>query len=102
MEDRTSGDGVGGREFSRAALLHTLAIFAVDPPNADAIRHVLQQDGAFSTTVEVRRHFPVLTSNAAALECARIIARWQPMSPSKTGRVHPAEPLPRHRKPAPR
>jgi hypothetical protein len=59
-------------------------MFSVDQPTADAIRRVLLEEGELSAVAEVRRHFAALTSNAAALRCAQIIAGWQPMaSPQK-------------------
>jgi hypothetical protein len=55
-------------------------MFAVDQPTTDSIRRVLQDDGELSAIAEMRRHFPALTSNAAALQCARVIAGWQPLT----------------------
>lgn len=65
-------------------------MFAVDPATAAAIRRVLREEGELAAIVEVRRHFPALTSNARALECARIIAGWRtPADPAASAIVAP-------------
>ena len=58
---------------------HAPAMFVVTEPDAAAIRAVYQQRGEFSAAVELRRRFPGITDNAQAVECARIIAGWQPL-----------------------
>ncbi len=51
-------------------------MFCVDEETAEAIRRAFMDDGELSAVVEFRRHFPLITDHARALECARIIAGW--------------------------
>ena len=54
-------------------------MFAVDEETAEAIRRAFNEDGEWSTVVELRRHYPGITDNAKARMCVRIIASWQPI-----------------------
>jgi len=58
--------------------LHAGAMFTVTEAEAAAIRRVFEQDGELSAMIELRRHFPGITDNTRARECARIIAGWTP------------------------
>ncbi len=51
-------------------------MFCVDEATAEAIRRAFMDDGELSAVIEFRRHFPLITDHARALECARIIAGW--------------------------
>jgi hypothetical protein len=51
-------------------------MFCVDEATAASIRRAFVEDGDLSAIVEFRRHFPLITDHARALECARIIAGW--------------------------
>lgn len=51
-------------------------MFCVDEETAEAIRRAFMEHGDLSAVVEVRKHFPLITDHARALECARIIAGW--------------------------
>ena len=53
-------------------------MFAVDEATAEAIRRAYDEGGELSGIVEFRRHFPLITDNAKAGECVRIIAGWKP------------------------
>ncbi len=55
---------------------HAAAMFCVDEATAASIRRAFMDDGDLSAVVEFRRHFPLITDHARALECARIIAGW--------------------------
>lgn len=61
-------------------------MFCVDEATAEAIRRALMEDGDLSAVIEFRRHFPLITDHAKALECARIIAGWAPTLPPKNAR----------------
>jgi hypothetical protein len=52
---------------------------------------VFEQDGELSAMIELRRHFPGITDNTRARECARIIAGWTPptVNPAPVTRLHP-------------
>jgi hypothetical protein len=56
-------------------------MFCVDEPTADAIRQAYETSGDLGGIVEFRRHFPLITDHAKALECVRIIAGWAPSLP---------------------
>jgi hypothetical protein len=56
-------------------------MFTVTEAEAAAIRAAFEQGGEFSAAVELRRLFPGVTDNAEALECARTIAAWKPLTP---------------------
>jgi hypothetical protein len=58
-------------------------MFCVDEATAAAIRHAFLEGGEFAAAIELRRHFPGITDNAAAQRCARAIAGWQPLPPVK-------------------
>ena len=60
-------------------------MFAVDEATAEAIRRAYDEGGELAGVVEFRRHFPLITDNAKAGECVRIIAGWHP------GSVQPAQ-----------
>jgi hypothetical protein len=49
-------------------------MFLVD----EAIRRAYEDGGELAGTVESKRHFPMITDNVRARECARIIAGWSP------------------------
>src|SRR3954471_5664918 len=53
-------------------------MFAVDEATAEAIRRAYEEGGELSGIVEFRRHFPLITDNAKAGECVRLIAGWKP------------------------
>ena len=55
-------------------------MFAVDEATAEAIRRAYDEGGELAGVVEFRRHFPLITDNAKAGECVRIIAAWQPLA----------------------
>lgn len=57
-------------------------MFCVDEQTAEAIRRAFMDDGELSAVVEFRRHFPLITDHARALECARIIAGWGVVQPA--------------------
>jgi hypothetical protein len=61
-------------------------MFAVDEATAAAIRNALQQGGELSAVAELRRCFPLITDNAEARRCVRIIAEWKPLPPAKPAR----------------
>ena len=52
-------------------------MFSVDEATAEAIRRAYDEGGELSGIVEFRRHFPLITDNAKAGQCVRIIAGWQ-------------------------
>src|SRR3982751_5508520 len=52
---------------------------AYDEATAEAIRRAYDEGGELSGIVEFRRHFPLITDNARAGECVRIIAGWRPV-----------------------
>ena len=54
-------------------------MFSVDEATAEAIRRAYDEDGELAGVVAFRRHFPLITDNAKAGECVRIIAGWKPM-----------------------
>ena len=58
----------------------TAGMFSVDEPTAAAIRRAFDDGGELAGVVELRRHFPLITDNAKAGECVRIIAGWQPLA----------------------
>ena len=53
-------------------------MFTVDEPTAEAIRRAWHEGGELSAIVEFKRRFPLITDNAKARECVRIIAGWKP------------------------
>ena len=62
-------------------------MFVVSEAEAAAIRAAWQR-GELAGAVELRRLFPGITDNAAATECARTIAGWQPL-PERVRKVRP-------------
>ncbi|MBV8916454.1 MAG: hypothetical protein JOZ05_25875 [Acetobacteraceae bacterium] len=58
-------------------------MFTVDEPTAEAIRRAVEDGGELAGVVELRRHFPLITDNAHARRCVRVIAGW----------ASPAEPI---------
>jgi hypothetical protein len=67
-------------------------MFSVNEATAAAIRQVFEESGELSAAVELRRHFPGITDNAAARRCVRMIAGWKPLPPlppkrTRTGRT---------------
>jgi hypothetical protein len=68
-------------------------MFVVTEADAAAIREVFSREGELSAAIELRRRFPGIIDNAKARECARSIARWEPLP------VQPRSvtPLRRHR-----
>ena len=70
-------------------------MFTVDEATAEAIRRAYDEGGELSGIVEFRRHFPLITDNAKAGECVRIIAGWKPgpavgLRPRVTSRRRPS------------
>ena len=52
---------------------------------------VYVQRGEFAAAIELRQRFPGITDNAQAVECARTITGWQPLSalPLRRVKLHP-------------
>ena len=80
-----SGSGVGILGALNACRLpvallpvHADRMFSVTETEAAAIRRVFEEEGELSAMIELRRHFPGITDNAKARECARTIAGWKP------------------------
>src|SRR3954463_8545258 len=67
-------------------------MFVVDDATAEAIRRAYDEGGELSGIVEFRRHFPLITDNAKAGECVRIIAGWKPLPDQPAQRAGPNEP----------
>jgi len=57
-------------------------MFAVDEATAHAIRQAYQDGGELSGVVELRRHFPLITDNARARLCLRMIMGWVQRTPA--------------------
>lgn len=55
---------------------HAARMFLVDEATAASIRRAFMEDGELSAVIEFRRHFPLISDHAKALECAQIIAGW--------------------------
>ena len=53
-------------------------MFTVDEKTAEAIRRAWQDGGELSGVVEFRRHFPLITDNARARGCVKMIVGWRP------------------------
>src|SRR5439155_1594890 len=62
-------------------------MFTVDEATAEAIRRAYDEGGELSGIVEFRWHFPLITDNAKAGECVRIIAGWKPQPDGLVDRV---------------
>ncbi len=74
---RTMHGPATGFSFAHVALrVHAAKMFCVDDATAESIRRAFMEHGDMSAVVEFRRHFPLITDHARALECARIIAGW--------------------------
>ncbi len=58
--------------------VHADRMFSVTETEAASIRRVFEEEGELSAMIELRRHFPGITDNAKARECARTIAGWKP------------------------
>jgi hypothetical protein len=69
-------------------------MFVVTEAEAAATRGAFDQGGEFAAAVELRRHFPDVTGNVQARECARTIAGWKPLA-------LPLRPPARLRRPSP-
>ncbi len=69
-------------------MAHHQVMFTVTDEQAAAIRRVFLEQGELPAMIEFRRHFPGITDNAKARDCAKIIAGWQP-PPHTPGRVIP-------------
>jgi hypothetical protein len=54
-------------------------MFVVSEAEAAVIRAAFEQRGEFAAAVELRRLFPGVADTAAARECARTIAAWEPL-----------------------
>ena len=67
-------------------------MFTVDEATAEAIRRAYDEGGGeLSGIVEFRRHFPLITDNAKAGQCVRIIAGWKP-PPERPQAARPPRP----------
>ena len=64
-------------------------MFVVDEATAEAIRSAYDEGGELSGIVEFRRHFPLITDNAKAGECVRIIAGWKAVPNRKPEAARP-------------
>jgi hypothetical protein len=62
-------------------------MFVVSEADAAAIRAAWQRS-ELAGAVELRRLFPGIANNAAAADCARIIAGWTPL-PERVRKVRP-------------
>ena len=51
-------------------------MFTVDESTTEAIRRAVEDGGELAGVVELRRHFPLITDNADARRCVRVIAGW--------------------------
>lgn len=64
-------------------------MFTVDEPTAEAIRRAVDDGGELAGVVELRRHFPLITDNADARRCVRVIAGWKsPANHCRNRREH--------------
>jgi hypothetical protein len=61
----------------------TVSMFVVDDSTAAVIRRAYDEGGEFAAAIELRRHFPDITDNAAARRCARAIAGWLVLPPAE-------------------
>ena len=55
-------------------------MFVVTEAEAAAIRAAFDRGGEFAAMAELRRHFPGITDNAQARQCARAITGWKPLN----------------------
>ena len=72
-------------------------MFTVDEPTAAAIRRAFDDGGELAGVVELRRYFPLISDNAKAGECVRIIAGWKP-GPDRAREAAPTRPGVRSRR----
>jgi len=63
-------------------------MFVVDEATAHAIRQAYQDGGELSGVVELRRHFPLITDNARARLCLRMIMGWMQRTPAPEPAPH--------------
>jgi len=56
-------------------------MFSISDKDIAAIQAAFEQGGQLSATIEVRRIFPGIPDNAAALRVALTVAGWEPVSP---------------------
>ena len=73
-------------------------MFAVDEATAFAIRQACLDGGELSGVVELRRHFPLITDNARARLCLKVIMSWGPPTPSPEQGPAPGKARPRPRR----
>jgi hypothetical protein len=68
-------------------------MFVVTEDEAAAIRAAFEQGGEFAAAIELRRHFPGITDNAQARDCAQTIAGWKPLAlpPRRPARLRPGK-----------
>ena len=60
---------------------HRRRMFSISDKDIAAIQAAFEQGGQLSATIEVRRIFPGIPDNAAALRVALTVAGWEPVSP---------------------
>jgi hypothetical protein len=65
----------------RYTATHISDVFAIDEATIEAIRPARDEGGELSAIAELRRHFPLITDNAQARLCLRIIVGWKPVLP---------------------
>jgi hypothetical protein len=65
---------------------------AVDEETAAAIRHAWEEGGELAGVVELRRHFPLITDNAHARRCVRMIVGWAPRPADSDGEAAATRP----------
>lgn len=53
------------------------SMFIVDEEAAAEIRRLYREQGEWPAVVEFKRHFPLISDNADALRCTRVIAGWR-------------------------
>jgi hypothetical protein len=64
-------------------------MFTVNEAAAAAIRRAYEEGGELAGVVELRRHFPLITDNAHARRCVRMIASWDPIPEQTPPRAAP-------------
>jgi len=64
---------------SAAGHSHAGPMFTVSEEQAAAIRAAFDRGGELAAAVELRRHFPGISDNEQARQCARTIAGWKPL-----------------------
>src|SRR3954447_23438190 len=68
-----------------ADAVDSVGMFAVDEPNAEAIRRACEDGGEWAGVVELRRHFPLIADNNQARLCVRAIASWKKLPENNVG-----------------